>query len=325
MKIVSWNVNSLRSRIIDANTAKCPCKERKILKTSPMGKLIKQVNPDIICLQETKCKDDHSSCFDIAKFDVYWNCAKKAGYSGVSIWCRRSRSRSHKISYTLPGLHAESKHLLDEGRIITLFLPNFVIVNTYAPNTLRAGQRPDKSTNKYKFIKNRINWDRALKRYLVSLKKKYKSVILCGDLNVARGELDLHHGIMTQRKLEKAIKSGEKPSRIKALEKRAAHGIKITKKGGGAGYRLEERAEFEKLLNAGFVDIYRKLYPKEYGFTYWNMVQKHFRKANNGMRIDYFIITPNLLKKVSKVTLYKAIGETKPVASDHAPIVLFLK
>ena len=323
MKIISWNVNSLRSRIIDANTAKCPCKSRKVLKSSPMGKLIKKVNPDIICLQETKCKDD---CFDIANFDIYWNCAKKAGYSGVSIWCRRSRSRAHKVSYTLPGLASESKHLLDEGRIITLFLPNLVIVNTYAPNTLRAGQRPVKGwTKSNKFIKNRINWDRALTRYLVSLKKKYKSVILCGDMNVARGELDLHQGLMTQRKLAKAIESGETPSRIKALEKRSKHGIKITEKGGGAGYRLEERAEFEKLLKAGFVDIYRKKYPKKYGFTYWNMVQRHFRKANNGMRLDYFVITPNLVKKVSKVTIYKALGETKPVASDHAPIVLFMK
>ena len=327
MKIISWNVNSIRSRIIDTETAKCTCRHRIILKTSPMGKLLQKVKPDVICLQETKCAVKNLGCLDISGFHTFWNCAIKAGYAGVSIWCK---AKPTKISTTLPGLHATSKHLLKEGRILTVFLKNMVIVNTYAPNTLRAGRKPvkgwDKSIERYKFIKNRINWDRALHKYLITLKKKYKSVVLCGDLNVARGELDLHHGIMTQCKLAKAIDTGARASRIKALTKRAEHGIKITKTGGGAGYRLEERNELEKLLNSGFVDIYRKLYPEKYGFTYWDMVQKAFRKANNGLRIDYFIITPNLVKKVLKVKIYKEIGEVKgSVASDHAPIALFLK
>lgn len=326
MKIISWNVNSIRARIIDSKTSQCTCQNRTILKTSPMGKLLQKVKADVICLQETKCSIKNLKCLDISGYHTYWNCAVKAGYSGVAIWCK---TKPEKISTSLPGLPTQSKHLLKEGRILTVFFKNLVIINTYAPNTLRAGRKPVKGWKKnkpsYKYLQNRINWDRSLRKYLVTLKKKYKSIILCGDLNVARGSLDLHQGIMTQCKLAKAIDTRARQSRINILKKRAAYGIKITELGGGAGYRLEERKEFEKLLNSGFVDIYRKLYPRKYGFTYWDMMLKAFRKANNGMRIDYFIITPNLVRKVKKVVIYKEIGERDiKLPSDHAPIALFL-
>ena len=321
MRIISWNVNSLRSRIFDSNLASKKKKKTcsTIKSTSPLGKLIKKVKPDIICFQETKCIDGKCVSSD---YTTYWNCAKKAGYSGVSIWLD-PKIKPLKVFRNLPGLAKESKSLLDEGRILTVILKNFVIVNTYAPNTLRAGSKP---TEKNIYIKNRINWDRALKKYLISLKKKYKNVILCGDLNVARNEMDLYRGVMSQCKLANAIDTNKPKSRITALTKRVKDGIYVTKNGGGAGYRLTERKEFEKLLQSGFVDVWRYKHPNKYGFTYWNMVQKAFRKANNGMRLDYFVVSKNFIKKVTKIKIFKELGQVGgKVASDHAAIALWIK
>ena len=318
MRIISWNVNSLRSRIVDSTLASKKKLCNVVKSTSPLGKLIKKVKPDIICFQETKCID--GKCFD-SKYTTYWNCAKKAGYSGVSIWID-PKIKPLKVSNNLPGLASQSKSLLDEGRILTVILKNLVVVNTYAPNTLRGGSNPTK-TNLY--IRNRINWDRALKKYLISLRKKYKNVILCGDLNVARNEMDLYKGVMAQCKLAHAIDTKKANSRINALTKRVKEGIHITKYGGGAGYRLTERKEFEKLLNSGFVDVWRWKHPNLFGFTYWNMVQKAFRKANNGMRLDYFVVSKNLIKKVTKIEIFKEVGEVGgKVASDHAAIALWI-
>ena len=319
MRIISWNVNSLRSRIFNSNLASKKKTCSTIKSTSPLGKLIKKVKPNVICFQETKCID--GNCVS-SNYTTYWNCAKKAGYSGVSIWLD-SKTKPLKVSSNLPGLASESKSLLNEGRILTVILKNLVIINTYAPNTLRGGSNPTE-TNLY--IKNRINWDKALKRYLISLRKKYKNVVLCGDLNVARNEMDLYKGVMSQCKLAHAIDTNKTKSRINALSKRVQDGIRITKNGGGAGYRLTERKEFEKLLNSGFVDAWRYKYPNKYGFTYWNMIQKAFRKANNGMRLDYFIVSKNLMKKVTKIEIFKELGEVNgKVASDHAAIALWIK
>ena len=74
MRIISWNVNSLRARILNHTCSKKLC--NVITSTSPLGKLIKKVNPDVICFQETKCID--GKCVD-SKYTTYWNCAKKAG------------------------------------------------------------------------------------------------------------------------------------------------------------------------------------------------------------------------------------------------------
>ena len=209
MRIISWNVNSIRARILNNTCSKKLC--NTIESTSALGKLIKKVKPDIICFQETKCGSYISS-----KYITHWNCAKKAGYSGVSIWID-PKIKPLQVFNTLPGLAKESKSLLEEGRILTVVLENIVIVNTYAPNTLRAGSNPTKNNL---YIRNRINWDRALKKYLISLKKKYKNVILCGDLNVARNEMDLYKGVMSKCKLANAIDTNETKSRINSLTKR---------------------------------------------------------------------------------------------------------
>ncbi len=355
LTIVSWNVNSLRTKIVDTNASSCKLKSRPVDPNSPLGEVIKQSDPDIICFQETKCTSDTRQCFKPDEFHHYWNCSKtKKGYSGVSIW---SKMEPNKVVNSLPGLAKESEHLNDEGRILTAFYDNFTLVTTYTPNTGRAGMK--NAAGKFpkpEFMTHRANWDAALLKYLVKLEKQ-NPVIWCGDMNVARGPMDIYKGEMTKDKLKEYgtvvhddlevgfyprdnLTKGQKIA-AKKLEKRWLESVLISQIGGGAAYRLQERRDIEKFMNKGFIDAFRvftkdKTYNQKskhggvykmrpYGFTYWDMTRPAFRGVNYGLRLDYFIISPILKKKIKNIEVLPDIGVVgTKVASDHAPLVLSL-
>jgi len=336
--IVSWNVNSIRARIVDNMTGTCKLKSRPVNNDSPLGELIKKEQPDIICFQETKCTENTKNCIESNYPYNYWNCSSlKKGYSGVSIW---SKKEPEKITSTLPGLNTRSKHLLKEGRILTAYYKTFILVTTYTPNTLRAGtKRVDGTYPKPEFMQSRTDWDSAMLKYLKKLKKTEKSIVWCGDFNVARNSMDLYKGDMTKDKLleygsvkesvftpNNGLLSSQKAA-ADALYKRYIQGFLSSQKGGGAGYRLEERRDIEKILKNGFVDVFREKHPKKYGFTYWDMIRPSFRSVNYGLRLDYFVVNKKLLEKVKSITVLKDLGynrKTRKVASDHAPVVLKL-
>ncbi len=355
LTIVSWNVNSLRTKIVDTNASSCKLKSRPVDPNSPLGEVIKQSDPDIICFQETKCTSDTRQCFKPDEFHHYWNCSKtKKGYSGVSIW---SKMEPNKVVNSLPGLAKESEHLNDEGRILTAFYDNFTLVTTYTPNTGRAGMK--NAAGKFpkpEFMTHRANWDAALLKYLVKLEKQ-NPVIWCGDMNVARGPMDIYKGEMTKDKLKEYgtvvhddlevgfyprdnLTKGQKIA-AKKLEKRWLESVLISQIGGGAAYRLQERRDIEKFIDKGFIDAFRvftkdKTYNQKskhggvykmrpYGFTYWDMTRPAFRGVNYGLRLDYFIISPILKKKIKNIEVLPDIGVVgTKVASDHAPLVLSL-
>lgn len=304
--IVSWNIDSLRSGIVDHAKGK-ECKMgRKILPTSPMGLLIEEVNPDIICLQETKLQKDHEKCFDIDGFHTYWSSSTATkGYSGVTIWSREEPLRVET------GLVGVVDRLNREGRILTAYYPGYVVVNTYVPNTLRE-----------EIIEERLQWDAAMLVHLEKLWGEGYQVIWCGDLNVSRSLLDVYGGEMTRQKMLQDPDSKD----FKRWKARLKGWKRYDKRGGVAGFRRVERDAIEFILAAGFVDVFRELYPEEYGFTYWSRMKVHFREANNGWRLDYFIVTPELLNCVVSMKVYKDLGVTYTpkvkVPSDHAPIVL---
>ena len=154
MKLVSWNVNGLRA-----------C-EGKGFSDS-----FKQLDADFFCLQETKMQQGQ---LDLA-FDgyaSYWNYAEKKGYSGTAIF---TKHEPLEVSYGL-GID-EHDH---EGRVITLEMPDFYLVNVYTPNSQDGLKRLD----------YRMTWDDAFREYLLRLDSK-KPVIACGDMNVAHKEIDL--------------------------------------------------------------------------------------------------------------------------------------
>lgn len=137
--------------------------------------------------------------------------------------------------------------------------------------------------NELKRIKYRMEFEDDLRAYITMLNKS-KPVILCGDLNVAHNEIDL-----------KNPKSNK----------------------GNAGFTDEERGKMTALLNSGFIDTYRYLYPdKTDAYTWWSYFASS-REKNIGWRIDYFIVSKSIKKSIQNTYIYDKI-----LGSDHCPVGL---
>ncbi len=155
MKVISWNVNGLRS----------------VLKKNFLDYLEAE-RPDVLCLQETKCSPNDVEQLWPASYTTYWNSAEKKGYSGTAIFTRK---RPIKV---IP--HIDIAEHDKEGRVLAAEFDDFFLVNVYVPNAKRDLSR----------LTNRQKWDGDFQTYLKKLEKK-KPVIFCGDLNVAHTEIDL--------------------------------------------------------------------------------------------------------------------------------------
>ena len=132
-------------------------------------------------------------------------------------------------------------------------------------------------------LEYRMTWEDEFKKYLIKLDKQ-KPVIICGDLNVAHTEIDL-----------KNPKSNRK----------------------NAGFTDEERSKIENLLNSGFTDTFRKIYPdKEGAYTWWSYMF-NARANNAGWRIDYFLVSDRISKNIKDAYIYAEI-----MGSDHCPVGL---
>ncbi len=251
MKLVSWNVNGLRAVI-----------------NKGFKDFFKEIDADIFCMQETKMQENQldDNIKEIFKgYNAYWNSAEKKGYSGTAIM---TKSKPLNVKYGI-GIEEHDK----EGRVITLEFEKFYMVNCYTPNSKRELERLD-----YRMI-----WEDAFRNYLVELNKE-KSVIICGDLNVAHKEIDLKNPKTNRR---------------------------------NAGFTDEERDKMTELLNAGFTDTFRYLYPdKTEAYTWWSYMFKA-REKNAGWRIDYFIVSNDIKDKVKESYIYSEI-----MGSDHCPVGL---
>ena len=196
MKLVSWNVNGIRS----------------IHKKGTFVEFLERVKPDIVCLQETKA-EEHQSEVDLPEYEEYWNSAKKKGYSGTAIF-----TKDEPLSLIL-GFPEEilKKYKLSEdgygdpnaeGRVIAAEYEQFWLVNVYTPNS-----KPDLS----RLSLRDKQWDPAFLAYCKHLEKK-KPVIFCGDLNVAHTADDLanpkenegEHGFTKEERegIDKTIAAG---------------------------------------------------------------------------------------------------------------------
>ncbi len=160
-----------------------------------------------------------------------------------------------------------------EGRVITLEYENFYLVTCYTPN----------SQNELARLEYRMEWEEAFLQYLDGLREQ-KSVILCGDLNVAHQEIDLKNP-KTNRK--------------------------------NAGFTDEEREKFSILLNHGYVDTFRHFYPElEQVYSWWSYRFKA-REKNAGWRIDYFLVSEEWKDKLVDAKIH-----TEVFGSDHCPVEL---
>ena len=154
LKLISWNVNGIRA----------------VLKKD-FAKSIAKINPDILCIQETKAHPDQVDELLHDYEHHFWNSAEKKGYSGTAVF-----SKIKPVSV----VYGDGPMDDTEGRVITVEYDMFYVVNVYTPNSKRGLERLD----------GRCEWDKQFLKYLKNLEKK-KPVIMCGDLNVAHTEIDL--------------------------------------------------------------------------------------------------------------------------------------
>ena len=169
IKLFSWNVNGIRA----------------VIKKGEFQKFIKNYQPDIICLQETKANKEQVD-IDLPGYEEYWNSAEKKGYSGTAIF---TKIKPINVSYDFPDSILKKYHLVDEadrdsgteGRVTTAEFAKFYVVTVYTPN---AKDDLSRIPLRYK------HWDPAFLEYCLDLQKK-KPVLFSGDLNVAHTEDDL--------------------------------------------------------------------------------------------------------------------------------------
>ena len=142
------------------------------------------------------------------------------------------------------------------------------------------------SQNELARLDYRMEWEDAFREYLMGLDRR-KPVVVCGDLNVAHTEIDLKN---------------PKTNRM------------------NAGFTDEERAKFGTLLESGFTDTFRLLYPDAEGVYSWWSYRFHAREKNAGWRIDYFLVSDRLRDAVRQATIHADI-----FGSDHCPVGLELE
>lgn len=252
MRLVSWNVNGLRSCL-----GKGFCAALETLRA------------DIVCLQETKLGRDGADGLQLPEYPCrLFHSAQKPGYAGTALF---SRLQPLRVSFDFEG-----NSLAGEGRVITAEFDHFQVVNAYVPN----------SQNELRRLDYRINqWEPALRRHLTELSKR-KPVIYTGDLNVSHREIDLARPAANRR---------------------------------NAGFTDEERAAFDALLEAGFIDTYRHFYPDRAGAYSWWSYRGGARERNVGWRLDYFLASRELQGQLQSADIHAEI-----TGSDHCPVSLDL-
>lgn len=250
MRFVSWNVNGLRA-----------CIKKGFLD------YFNDINADFFCLQEIKMSEGQLN-LELEGYETFYNYAQRKGYSGTAIF---TKYKPLGVKY---GIGIEEHDT--EGRLITLEYDDFFLVTCYTPNSKQELLRLD-----YRMI-----WEDNFRNYLIELNKT-KSVIVCGDLNVAHEEIDLKNP-KTNRK--------------------------------NAGFTDEEREKMSILLDSGFTDTFRYFYPnKENEYSWWSYFGKS-RERNAGWRIDYFLTSKDMDDRLVDAQIHQSI-----LGSDHCPVYLEIK
>ncbi len=244
MKIATWNVNGIRAR------------------AEQFGEWVERDRPDIICLQELKAAPEQipDSC-KLEGFQTCWHGQK--GYSGVSLMIRDDLL-AEEARFVHPPFDFET-------RVVYAEIGDLVVASIYLPN---GGKDYDA---KLGFLESMASWAE-------SLHDEKRKLILCGDMNVARADIDVHP---KERKKDKV------------------------------GQRDDERSLFNGIIDAGFIDTQRHLEPdNENLFTWWAPWRK-LRERNIGWRIDYILASKALLPQIQSCKVFPEVG-----TSDHAPLVL---
>ena len=244
MKVATWNVNGIRAR------------------ASQLAEWLDREWPHVVCLQELKA--ERSQIPELCNTDdyhAYWHCCK--GYSGVSLQVRKDLFPGDPV-YSHPPFDMES-------RIVQVELGDLVIASVYVPN---GGKDYPAKLN---FVHQLIEWTRRLR-------SEGREVLICGDINIARTDMDVHP-------------KERKPNAV--------------------GQLPEERTLFQMLLDAGLDDVGRSFDPDNPGLFTWWAPWRNMRQRNIGWRLDYMLASPGLRASATSCVVQADVG-----TSDHAPVVL---
>ncbi len=244
MKIATWNVNGIRARL------------------AQFQEWIKRDQPDIVCLQEIKASSTQvpPGLCEMEGYWCYWH--GSSAYSGVGLHVRRDTFPERPEFQ-----HPEFDH---ETRIVTARMGELTVASVYVPN----GGKDFPA--KMRFLE-------ALERYVGEQHAAGLELILCGDLNVARTDMDVH------------------PKE---------------RKPGAIGQRPEERDLLERIISQGVVDLGRALDPSNDRLFTWWAPWRNLRQRNIGWRLDYVLASEPLARRVTACPVLTDVG-----TSDHAPVV----
>jgi exodeoxyribonuclease III len=244
VRIATWNVNGIRAR------------------QAQLQEWMERERPAVVCLQEIKATVDQLPVWlcEIEGYWCYWHGGK--GYSGVGLHVSKA------VSPERPAFEHPSFDY--ENRIAVVRLPQATVVSVYVPN---GG----------KDFPAKMRFLAALEQYAADLRTEPHPLVICGDLNVARTEMDVHP-------------KERKPRAI--------------------GQLPEERAQLERIIGHGLVDVGRALEPdNDQLFTWW-APWRNMRQRNIGWRLDYVLASASLYARVKGCVVQRGFG-----TSDHAPVI----
>lgn len=244
LTLTTWNVNGVRAR------------QAQVLEW------IERERPDVVCLQEVKASPEQipEELSEISGYHSYWHGGK--GYSGVAL---------HLSRVTFPSRPAFEHPAFDhEHRIVVTRVSDILFTSIYVPN---GGKDYAAKT---RFLG-------ALEAYAAEAQAQNTKLLICGDLNVARQEQDVHP------KLRKPTQIGQTP---------------------------EERDQFERILSYGLVDLSRKFHPDDDRLFTWWAPWRNMRERNIGWRLDYVLASEPLAAQAVSCESTREFG-----TSDHAPVL----
>ena len=244
MKIATWNVNGIRAR--DAQ----------------LHEFIEREQPDVLCLQELKASLEQLPVWlcQIEGYWCYWHGGK--GYSGVGLHVRKAFAPDRP--------HFSHPDFDFEHRIVTVDIAGLSLASVYVPN---GG----------KDFKAKMQFLEALDAYAATAYAADRTLVICGDLNIARTDRDVHP-------------KERKPRAI--------------------GQLPEERALLERIIARGLVDVGRAVAPDDDGLFAWWAPWRSMKERNIGWRLDYVLASKELAGRVKACEVQKEIG-----TSDHAPVL----
>ena len=244
MKIATWNVNGVRAR------------------QAELQEFIDKEQPDVVCLQEIKASVDQLPMWlcEIEGYWCYWHGAK--GYSGVALHVRKATVPER------PGFHHPQFDY--ESRIVVARLPAATVASIYVPN---GG----------KDFPAKLRFLEALEAFAAEHNAAGEPLVLCGDMNVALTDLDVHP-------------KERKPGII--------------------GQRPEERELMQRIIGHGLVDVHRKLEPENPDLFTWWAPWRNMKQRNIGWRLDLILASRAIADRTVSCVVQREFG-----ASDHGPVV----